>query len=197
MKSFFPGGFIWSFAPNSDRNQVEKVFTKGINYEFNEDEIRVLMECDYESFYFRSLPLSTLLSFLTYKAVRTGYLKPNKIWGPTPKVLIAITVGYFVGKYSYLNSCIEKLMDLPDSELGFMLRQSRRAKEDAAESPPGKDGRTSHLGESLDLEKDKPELKGLDEKFKESIKKTVYEEFPNGTNADIDGDVGLGKPTSV
>lgn len=177
---------------------MEKVFTKGINYEFNEDEIRVLMECDYESFYFRSLPLSTMLSFLTYKAVRNGYLKPNKIWGPTPKVLVAITVGYFVGKYSYLNTCIEKLMDLPDSELGFMLRQSRRAKEDAASGTNNnKDNkRTSHLGESLDLEKDRPELKGLDEKFKENIKKTGFEDCTGNKEA-CTNEEELGKPTSV
>lgn len=56
----------------------------------------------------------------------SGYLKPHIKWGPTPKVMLAVTAGYFIGKFSYQNVCAEKFMKLPDSRLGEILRQRRR-----------------------------------------------------------------------
>jgi Ovarian carcinoma immunoreactive antigen (OCIA) len=41
-------------------------------------------------------------------------------------VLLGITVGYFIGKFSYQSRCAEKLMMLPNSRLAEMLKQRRR-----------------------------------------------------------------------
>lgn len=72
------------------------------------------------------MPLSALLGIGTYYGVHTGYLKKNPSLGASPKVFVAIVVGYFIGKFSYQNKCAEKLMQLPNSQIGEMLRQRRK-----------------------------------------------------------------------
>lgn len=57
-----------------------------------------------------------------------GYLKPNLKWGPWPKVIAGGLLGYIIGKYSYQNICAEKLMQLPNSEIGRVLRERRGKK---------------------------------------------------------------------
>jgi len=52
-----------------------------------------------------------------------GYLKPNVKWGAWPKVIGCGLFGYFIGKYSYQTKCAEKLMQLPNSEIGRILRE--------------------------------------------------------------------------
>ncbi|KAA5621326.1 hypothetical protein F3G63_36060, partial [Pseudomonas aeruginosa] len=52
----------------------------------------------------------------------SGHLKPNPRFGPFPKVTLAVVVGYFLGKLSYQQACAEKLMALPGSYIGQILR---------------------------------------------------------------------------
>lgn len=94
-------------------------------YRFSPDELRVLQQCNRESFYQRSLPLATILGVGTYYCVKNGYLKPNIKLGAVPKVVTAVILGYFIGKLSYQKKCAEKLMALPNSQLGAMLRNRR------------------------------------------------------------------------
>lgn len=47
-------------------------------------------------------------------------------FGPTPKVIVSVIIGYFIGKISYQTKCAEKLMQLPNSRVGEILRQRRR-----------------------------------------------------------------------
>lgn len=54
-----------------------------------------------------------------------GYLKPNPRFGAVPKVIGAVIVGYLMGKVSYQGKCAEKLMALPDSKVGALLRNRR------------------------------------------------------------------------
>ncbi|XP_013109832.1 OCIA domain-containing protein 1-like [Stomoxys calcitrans] len=97
-------------------------------YRFNEDELRVLHECKTESFYQRSLPLSTTFGLAAYLGVKRGVLTPNAKYGAVPKVILAAMLGYFVGKWSYRQKCAEKLMALPDSKFGEMLRHRKHHK---------------------------------------------------------------------
>lgn len=43
-------------------------------YEFSAEELRVLRECDTESFFRRSLPLGTSFGLAAYMAVKNGML---------------------------------------------------------------------------------------------------------------------------
>lgn len=96
------------------------------NYQFTADEIRVLRECNSESFFQRSLPLGTALGVGAYLAVKNGYLKPNFKYGAVPKVVVGVIIGYFVGKFSYQQKCAEKLMRIPNSKLGELLKQRQQ-----------------------------------------------------------------------
>ena len=42
-----------------------------------------------------------------------------------PKVLLGAILGYFGGKISYQDKCVEKIMSLPDSKLAEVLRQRK------------------------------------------------------------------------
>ncbi|XP_037075627.1 OCIA domain-containing protein 1-like isoform X2 [Pollicipes pollicipes] len=90
-----------------------------------QEEARVLRECNQESFYRRSVPVSCLMMAGTLYMIRSGRWRPSKTLGPAPKVAAAGVVGYFIGKISYLEVCKEKLMALPNSPVGRMLRQQR------------------------------------------------------------------------
>jgi len=94
-------------------------------YQFTTEEIRVLKECNRESFWYRSVPFGTLLGVGAYYAVRNGYLKPSARFGAGPKMFIGSVVGYVFGKVSYRATCVEKLMNLPNSPLADMLRDKK------------------------------------------------------------------------
>lgn len=92
---------------------------------FNSDELRVLRECNKESFYYRCLPMAFIGTSAAYMAMRTGYLKQSARFGYAPKMMGAAFVGYFLGKMSYQNACAEKLMRLPNSPVGEALRKRK------------------------------------------------------------------------
>jgi len=54
-----------------------------------------------------------------------GYLKGSARFGPAPKMFAAATLGYFVGKFSYQQTCMEKIMALPNSPLAEMIKARR------------------------------------------------------------------------
>ncbi|CAF4743185.1 unnamed protein product [Pieris macdunnoughi] len=134
-------------------------------YEFSPDELKALEECDKESFYQRCLPFSTLFATVTYAAVKYGHFKPNPRFGAFPKVTLAVIVGYFLGKLSYQQACAEKLMALPGSYIGQLLRERKEGKFSATRAPapptmfgaaPGDIYSDAGPGNSLDLDTDRP-----------------------------------------
>ncbi|CAH0716698.1 unnamed protein product, partial [Brenthis ino] len=133
-------------------------------YKFSQDELRVLQECNTESFLQRSLPLGTAFGLSALFGVQKGHLKPNPRFGAIPKVTLAVIVGYFLGKLSYQQACAEKLMALPNSYIGQLLKEK---KEGRTGFPPKRTptmfGVTSDdvysdagPGSSLDLDTDRP-----------------------------------------
>ncbi|XP_020797942.1 OCIA domain-containing protein 1 [Drosophila serrata] len=96
------------------------------DYQFTAEEVKALRECNTESFFQRSLPFGTGLGLLAYFGVKNGYLQGNGKYGAVPKVVMGVILGYFVGKFSYQQKCAEKIMRLPNSQLGEMLRQRRQ-----------------------------------------------------------------------
>ncbi|XP_045783727.1 OCIA domain-containing protein 1-like isoform X2 [Maniola jurtina] len=133
-------------------------------YKFSQDELRVLKECNTESFYQRSLPLGTGFGLAAFFGVQGGHLKPNPRFGAFPKVTLAVIVGYFLGKLSYQQACAEKLMALPGSYIGQLLREK---KEGRSGFPPPRSPAMfgaspediysdAGPGSSLDLDMDRP-----------------------------------------
>jgi len=99
--------------------------TPQARYAFTPDEVRALRECNRESFYYRCLPLGAAFSGATYFAIKAGYLTASARFGPAPKMFFAATVGYFLGKLSYQKKCVEKILALPNSPLGDMIRKNK------------------------------------------------------------------------
>lgn len=56
----------------------------------------------------------------------SGYFRAHARFGSTPKVILAVVAGYFIGKISYQQKCAEKFMALPNSQIGEMLRKRKR-----------------------------------------------------------------------
>ncbi|XP_028174457.1 OCIA domain-containing protein 1-like [Ostrinia furnacalis] len=101
-------------------------------YEFTQDEIKALEECDRESFYRRCVPFSSAFATATYAAIKTGHLARHPHFGVFPKVLTAALLGHVVGRLSYSPDCDARLRDLPGgSRLGDLMRQYH-----AANNPP-------------------------------------------------------------
>ncbi|XP_050501428.1 OCIA domain-containing protein 1 [Diabrotica virgifera virgifera] len=159
-------------------------------YEFTPEELRVLKECNRESFYNRCLPISAFLAGSTYYGVKAGFLRGNPRFGATPKVFVAVAVGYFLGKFSYQSKCAEKLMQLPNSQIGEMLRQKRRG--NLKESIDTGFGPSLGLApfssinpadtysdispySSLDLDTSRPENPGLDDYHRPSLDNPAVE----------------------
>ncbi|XP_071446634.1 OCIA domain-containing protein 1 [Hetaerina americana] len=156
------------------------------SYRFSEDELRVLRECNRESFYLRSLPLSCLLGLGAFYGVNAGFLKKNPRWGPTPKIAIGVVIGYFMGKISYQERCAEKIMQLPNSKLAEYLRQKKLRGRSGYESmdtpnlggamvatPFGNDPQFSYTNtgpvDALQLDLDRPLQEGLDDLGRPSV----------------------------
>ncbi|CAF4743199.1 unnamed protein product [Pieris macdunnoughi] len=134
-------------------------------HKFSPEELQVLQECNTESFFQRSLPLGTMFGLGAYFGVQQGHFKPNPRFGAFPKVTLAVIVGYFLGKLSYQQACAEKLMALPGSYIGQLLRERKEGKFSATRAPapptmfgaaPGDIYSDAGPGNSLDLDTDRP-----------------------------------------
>ncbi|XP_070496065.1 OCIA domain-containing protein 1 [Chironomus tepperi] len=155
-----------------------------MNYGFSTDELRVLRECNVESFYQRSLPIGVGMGVATFMAVQKGILTASTKFGPTPKVVVAGIMGYFIGKFSYQEKCAEKMMKLPNSRLGEALRRRKKGEYFEQINPDGglslspfasttdvysDETLKGSQNNSLDLDIERPANFGLDDTYRPSI----------------------------
>ena len=67
--------------------------------------------------------MSGFLAMLAGVGVQNGYLSPSPKYGNRPKVILGSIIGYFLGKFSYANTCADKfLVEAPDSHIADMIR---------------------------------------------------------------------------
>ncbi|XP_026059931.1 OCIA domain-containing protein 1 isoform X2 [Carassius auratus] len=98
----------------------------GIDYIPTEEERRVFRECNQESFWYRSLPISAISMAFTQFLISRGALAASGRFGSLPKVAFAGVCGYLGGKMSYMRTCQEKFKSLENSPLGEALRLRQR-----------------------------------------------------------------------
>ncbi|KAF5299701.1 hypothetical protein FQA39_LY11496 [Lamprigera yunnana] len=155
------------------------------SYQFSTEELSVLKECNRDSFFQRSLPICALFSGGIYYGIKSGLLQGHPKYGATPKIVVALIVGYFAGKFSYQRKCMEKLMLLPNSRLGEMLRQKKSGHlQETLEpglslAPFGtiSDAYTDiKRSNTLDIDVSRPDISGLDENHRPSLDNPIYEE---------------------
>ncbi|XP_066488234.1 OCIA domain-containing protein 1 [Tiliqua scincoides] len=102
-----------------------------------EDERRVFRECNNESFWYRSLPISAVSMLVTQMLINKGILTTHSRFGSLPKVAFAGVCGYIAGKISYMKTCQEKFKRLENSPLGEALRQHRPIPPEYYSQKPG------------------------------------------------------------
>lgn len=90
------------------------------------EELRVLKECNHESFWYRCVPMSLVLIGGTQVMVNKGMLKSNRRYGALFKSLGAALIGYIAGKMSYHGRCRDKILQLENSQLADAIRHRRR-----------------------------------------------------------------------
>ncbi|XP_039530726.1 OCIA domain-containing protein 1-like isoform X2 [Pimephales promelas] len=98
----------------------------GIDYNPTEEERKVFRQCNQESFWYRSLPISATSMAFTQFLISRGALTSSGRFGSLPKVVFAGVCGYLGGKISYMKTCQEKFMSLENSPLGEALRQKQQ-----------------------------------------------------------------------
>ncbi|KAJ6668536.1 hypothetical protein lerEdw1_012018 [Lerista edwardsae] len=102
-----------------------------------EDERRIFKECNDESFWYRSLPISAVSMLVTQMLINKGILTTHSRFGSLPKVAFAGVCGYIAGKISYMKTCQEKFKRLENSPLGEALRQRRPLSPEYYSQKPG------------------------------------------------------------
>ncbi|XP_075715736.1 OCIA domain-containing protein 1 isoform X2 [Rhinoderma darwinii] len=95
-------------------------------YAPTEEELRVLKECNSESFWYRSVPFSVVSMLATQALVHRGILTKSARFGSFPKLAFACVFGYFAGKLSYIKVCREKFLKLENSPMAEIIRQGPR-----------------------------------------------------------------------
>lgn len=115
-------GFNPASQQHTQRNTQASL---GAGYSPTEDERRIFQECNRESFWYRSLPLSAVAMTVTQVMVTRGVLSASPRFGSLPKLAFAGLCGYVGGKLSYTKICQEKFKSLENSPLGDALRQAQ------------------------------------------------------------------------
>ncbi|XP_076345010.1 OCIA domain-containing protein asrij isoform X2 [Tachypleus tridentatus] len=161
-------------------------------YRFTPEELRVLRECNRESFYYRCLPLAASAMLLVQYGIKKGFLQSSPRWSSTLKLVGAGFAGWIVGKISYQSHCEEKLMHLPNSQIGEILRKKKGGLVEMFPQEPLLGGgnefgpksdqlssvtemsESSQISSSLDLDMDRNvQHKGLDDTQRPSIDRTI------------------------
>ena len=114
-----------SDSPPSDKENNFSAISQG-QASLSLEEQKILSSCQSESFWYRSIPIGAFLAGTAHLAVSKGYLKSHPSWGARPKVILGSIIGYFLGKFSYVDVCADKfLIEAPDSNIAEAIRARR------------------------------------------------------------------------
>ncbi|UJR37954.1 hypothetical protein I4U23_030638 [Adineta vaga] len=88
--------------------------------QLNQDETRVLGECEKESLIYRSIPLGLISFFATQYGMQRNIITTKAKW---VKLSASLFLGYLIGKISYAPTCRKKILtQIPDSNLAHAIR---------------------------------------------------------------------------
>ena len=88
-----------------------------------QEELAVLMKCNRDAFWQRSLPLMAAMSISTHWLVKMQYLRPHPVRGSLYKSIVAGCIGWVIGKMSYRGECQRRVLEqLPNSQLAKTIR---------------------------------------------------------------------------
>lgn len=88
--------------------------------QLDDNEKRVLAECERESLIYRSIPLGLITFFATQYAMQRNFITTKAKWA---KLGAGLFTGYIIGKVSYAPTCRNKILtQIPDSNLAYAIR---------------------------------------------------------------------------
>lgn len=88
--------------------------------QLDQDETRILAECERESLIYRSIPLGLIAFFATQYGMTRNIITPKAKW---LKLGASLFSGYIIGKVSYAPTCRKKILSqIPDSNLARAIR---------------------------------------------------------------------------
>lgn len=88
--------------------------------QLDDDEKRVLAECERDSLVYRSIPLGLISFFATQFAMSRNLITPRGKWF---KFSASLFAGYIIGKVSYAPTCRNKILtQIPNSNLAYAIR---------------------------------------------------------------------------
>ena len=88
--------------------------------QLDENEKRVLAECERESLIYRSIPLGLITFFATQYAMQRNFITTRAKWA---KLGAGLFSGYILGKVSYAPTCRKKILtQIPESNLANAIR---------------------------------------------------------------------------
>ncbi|CAF0722227.1 unnamed protein product [Adineta steineri] len=88
--------------------------------QLNQEEKRVLAECEKESLMYRSIPLGLMTFFATQYAMSRNMITTKGKW---LKLSTSLFAGYILGKISYAPTCRNKILtQIPESNLAHAIR---------------------------------------------------------------------------
>ena len=88
----------------------------------DDDEKRILAECERNSLIYRSIPLGLVAMFSVQYGMKTNFISSNMKFF---KLGAALFSGYLIGKVSYAPACRKKILtQIPNSNLAHILRGS-------------------------------------------------------------------------
>ncbi|XP_076446445.1 OCIA domain-containing protein 1-like isoform X2 [Babylonia areolata] len=149
-----------------------------------QEEIKILEECNTESFWYRCMPLGLAFGGATTFLVKAGHLKPHPRYGATLKALGAVFLGYVMGKISYQSVCQQKILEkIPHTNLAQSVRKSRGItsvyeQQPMADAGPENDSHSEKMREtysSIDTSVDMTRwnVKELDDNMRPSLDREV------------------------
>lgn len=88
------------------------------------EEERIYKECNKEAFIKKGIPYGSMAAISTFVAIKTGFLKTSPMFGYYPVLATAGCLGALVGIISHKATCVQKILDLPNSHLKQMVDAS-------------------------------------------------------------------------
>ena len=175
-----PTGPTWD-APNDQAQNPQG--NPQNQFQMSPEEAAFVKELSSQAFWQRGLPLSMGAMAGAAWMVKSGKWAAHPKFGPVPKVALAGSIAYFIGKMSYIPVMQQKILnEIPNSNLAAQIRKSKRLP-----NPNEHDGLSGFGAEPSAQSPRQPKAiddyssfgssnSGLDDRFRPSIDREVKHE---------------------
>ncbi|KAL7299080.1 hypothetical protein TKK_0008169 [Trichogramma kaykai] len=113
--------------PSSDSSNHNSQMQFNDRVRLTPEEQRVLSQCLKEGIVTRAIPLAILGGVGAFAGAKFGILSHAR-WGAKPAVIGFSLLGYFIGRISYSNVCVQRVLEVPDGNMRKILPHLNKSK---------------------------------------------------------------------